>query len=85
MGSQSMFSICTAYVENGKLKETLMANAESEEKFTRDIGVLFRKFFQSKIQPYIIWSITEWKSERHHHDAVQSIMKIRRDDRDCRR
>ncbi len=76
-----MFSICTAYVENGKLEESLMETAKSEEKFTRDIGVLFRKFFQCEIQPHIIWSITEWESEKHHHDAAQSIMKIRRDDR----
>lgn len=76
-----MFSICTAYIENGKLEETLKDYSESEEKFTKDIGVLFRKFFQCKIQPHIIWSITEWESEKHHNDAAQSIMKIRRDDR----
>lgn len=76
-----MFSICTAYIENGKLEETIKAYSESEEKFTRDIGVLFRKFFQCKIQPHIIWSITEWKSEKAHNDAAQSIMEIRRDDR----
>lgn len=76
-----MFSICTAYIENGKLEETLMAYTKSEENFTRDIGVFFRKFFQCEIQPHIIWSITEWESEKHHHDAAQSIMKIRRDDR----
>ena len=76
-----MFSICTAYIENGKLDETLKAYSESEEKFTKEIGVLFRKFFQCKIQPHIIWSITEWESEKHHNDAAQSIMKIRRDDR----
>jgi hypothetical protein len=76
-----MFSICTAYIENGKLEETLKAYSESEEKFTSDIGVLFRKFFQCKIQPHIIWSITEWESEKAHNDAAQSIMEIRRDDR----
>lgn len=76
-----MFSICTAYNENGKLEESLKALYEAEKKFTKDIGVLFRKFFQCKIQPHIIWSITEWESEKAHHDAAQSIMEIRRDDR----
>ncbi len=76
-----MFSICTTYIENGKIDETLKAYSESEEKFTKEIGVLFRKFFQCKIQPHIIWSITEWESENHHNDAAQSIMEIRRDDR----
>ena len=76
-----MFSICTAFVENGKLEETIKQYADSERKFTKDIGVLFRKFFQCQIQPHIIWSITEWESEKAHHDAAQSIMEIRRDDR----
>ncbi|HDZ16665.1 hypothetical protein LCGC14_0494510 [marine sediment metagenome] len=76
-----MFSICTAYIENGKIKETLDNFLESEKKFTKEIGVLFRKFFQCKIQPHIIWSITEWESEKSHNDAAQSIMQIRRDDR----
>ncbi|MBY8989581.1 MAG: antibiotic biosynthesis monooxygenase [Candidatus Lokiarchaeota archaeon] len=76
-----MFSICTAFVENGKLEETLKQYADSERKFTKEIGVLFRKFFQCQIQPHIIWSITEWESEKAHHDAAQSIMEIRRDDR----
>ncbi|MHA2280513.1 MAG: hypothetical protein ACXAC5_06655 [Promethearchaeota archaeon] len=76
-----MFSICTAYIEDGKLDETLKQYSESEKKFTKEIGVLFRKFFQCQIQPHIIWSITEWESEKAHHDAAQSIMEIRRDDR----
>ncbi len=76
-----MFSICTAYIENGKLEETLIGFKESEKKFTKDIGVLFRKFFQCEIQPHIIWSITEWDAEFAHHNAAQSIMKTRRDDR----
>ncbi len=76
-----MFSICTAYIENGRIKETLNNFLESEKKFTKEIGVLFRKFFQCKIQPHIIWSITEWESEKSHNDAAQSIMQIRRDDR----
>lgn len=76
-----MFSICTAYIEDGKLKETLKQFSESEKKFTKEIGVRFRKFFQCLIQPHIIWSITEWDSEKSHHDAAQSIMQTRRDDR----
>ena len=76
-----MFSICTAYIENGKIEENLEQFSESEKKFTKEIGVLFRKFFQCSIQPHIIWSITEWESEKSHHDAAQSIMEIRRDDR----
>ena len=76
-----MFSICTAYIENGKLEETLKQFSESEKKFTKEIGVCFRKFFQCLIQPHIIWSITEWDSEKAHHDAAQSIMQTRRDDR----
>lgn len=76
-----MFSICTAYIENGKIEETLKDYAESEKKFTKEIGVLFRKFFQCEFQPHIIWSITEWDKENSHHDAAQSIIKTRRDDR----
>ena len=76
-----MFSICTAYIEDGKLEETLKQFSESEKKFCKEIGVLFRKFFQCLIQPHIIWSITEWDSEKSHHDAAQSIMQTRRDDR----
>ena len=76
-----MFSICTAYIEDGKLEETLKQFSESEKKFSKEIGVLFRKFFQCLIQPHIIWSITEWDSEKSHHDAAQSIMQTRRDDR----
>ncbi|MHA1988022.1 MAG: hypothetical protein ACW98D_15405 [Promethearchaeota archaeon] len=76
-----MFSICTGYIEEGKLEETLKQYSESEKKFTKEIGVLFRKFFQCQIQPHIIWTITEWESEKAHHDAAQSIMQTRRDDR----
>ena len=76
-----MFSICTAYVEEGKLEETLKGFPESEKKFTKEIGVIFRKFFQCEIQPHIIWSITEWDAESAHHNAAQSLMETRRDDR----
>ncbi len=77
----SMFTICTAFVAKGKLDETLAGIASSEKKFTHEIGVLFRRFFQCETQPHIIWSITQWKSEKHHNDAAQSLMKKRRDDR----
>lgn len=77
----SVFSICTTFVAEGKLNETLTAMIASERKFISEIGVLFRKFFQCMAQPHIIWTVTEWKSEKHHNDAAQSIMKTRRDDR----
>ncbi|MFX0092281.1 MAG: hypothetical protein ACFFBD_11010 [Candidatus Hodarchaeota archaeon] len=76
-----MFSICTAYIENGKIEETLKQTSKSEANFTEVIGVKFRKFFQCKIQPHILWSLTEWESEKQHHTAAQSIMKTRYDDR----
>jgi len=76
-----MFSICTAFIENGKLDEAILDISSTEEKFTIEIGVKFRQFFQCKIQPHIIWSLTEWISEKAHNDAAQSIMKSRRDDR----
>ena len=76
-----MFTICTDFVADGKLEEYLKSLPESEKKFTREIGVLFRKFFQCQIQPHIIWAITEWVSGEAHHDAAQSILKTRRDDR----
>ncbi len=52
-----MFSICTAYIEEGKLEDTLLEYRESEKKFTKEIGVLFRKFFQCEFQPHIIWRV----------------------------
>ena len=76
-----MFSICTAIIEPGKIDETLAQWKESEKVFTREIGVMERYFFQCEIQPHIVWSLTGWVSEKHHNDAAQSIMKIRRDDR----
>jgi hypothetical protein len=77
----SVFTICTAFVAAGKLNESLAEMTASEKKFTPEIGVLFRRFFQCTTQPHIIWAITEWKSEKHHNDAAQSLMKKRRDDR----
>lgn len=77
----TMFTICTAYIENGKIEKRIEEFAESEKKFTKDIGVISRKFFQCKIQPHLIWSFTEWNSEKDHNNAAQSIMQTRRDDR----
>jgi hypothetical protein len=77
----SMFSICTDFIPEGKLQESLAEYASAEKKFTAEIGVLFRRFFQCAAQPHIIWAITEWQSEKHHNDAAQSIMRKRRDDR----
>ncbi len=76
-----MFSICTAFIAEGSLEESLTGIKTSEKNFTREIGVLFRKFFQCTTQPHILWAFTEWESEKHHHDAAQSLMKKRRDDR----
>ena len=77
----SIFSICTSFVAQGQLGETLSALAAAEGEFTADKGVRFRKFVQCTIQPHVIWTATEWESEGHHNDAAQSIMKTRRDDR----
>ncbi|MFC2078768.1 hypothetical protein ACFLSZ_02190 [Candidatus Bipolaricaulota bacterium] len=77
----SIFSICTAYTAEGQLEDTIAGIAASEVKFTREIGVLARRFFQCAAQPHIIWANTEWVSEKHHNDAAQSLMKQRRDDR----
>jgi hypothetical protein len=77
----SMFTICTAFVAEGELDEALAGLSSSEKNFTREIGVLFRRFFQCTTQPHIIWASTEWESEKHHNDAAQSLMKERRDDR----
>lgn len=77
----SMFSICTTFVTQGKLDETIGSMIASEEQFTAEIGVLSRQFFQCITQPHVLWAATEWSSEKHHNDAAQSIMKTRRDDR----
>jgi heme-degrading monooxygenase HmoA len=76
-----MFSICTAIIETGKIEETLDQWKGSASVFTREIGVFDRFFFQCEFQPHLVWSLTGWESEKHHNDAAQSIMKIRRDDR----
>ncbi len=77
----SVFSICTAFAAEGQLEETIAGIAASEAKFTREIGVLSRRFYQCTTQPHIIWANTEWVSEKHHNDAAQSLMQQRRDDR----
>jgi len=77
----SIFTICTSFASEGQLDENLAAIATSEEKFTREIGVLSRRFYQCTTQPHILWANTEWVSEKHHNDAAQSLMQQRRDDR----
>lgn len=77
----TVFSICTTFVTQGKLEETIASMSASEQQFTGEIGVLSRRFFQCIAQPHIIWAVTEWQSEKHHNDAAQSLMKTRRDDR----
>ena len=77
----SMFTICTAFVAEGKLDQTLTNLASLEKNFTREVGVLSRTFFQCTTQPHILWSNTEWESEKHHNDAAQSLLRERRDDR----
>jgi len=76
-----MFTICTAIIAEGELKNTLSGFRDSEKKFTREIGVLERDFYQCIQQPHIIWSNTKWTSEKAHNEAAQSIMKTRKDDR----
>lgn len=77
----SIFSICTAFASEGQLEEAVAGIAAAEAKFTPEIGVLSRRFFQCTTQPHIIWANTEWISEKHHNDAAQSLMQQRRDDR----
>lgn len=76
-----MFTICTAFVPEGELEKQLDGFREAEKRFTREIGVLQRDFYQCIQQPCIIWSNTKWTGEKAHNDAAQSIMKVRRDDR----
>jgi len=76
-----MFSICCTIIPSGKLEEELKSMAEAESKFNRDLGVLRRNFYQCIDQPHIIWTITEWTSEKAHNVAAYGIMKVRTDDR----
>jgi len=77
----SMFTICTDFVAEEEFDETLEQMILSEKNFTSEIGVLFRRFFLCTSQSRVIWSLTEWESEIHYNNAVQSIMKNRRDNR----
>jgi hypothetical protein len=76
-----MFTICTAIVSEGELEKQISGFREAEKRFTREIGVLERDFYECIQQPHIIWSNTKWTGEKAHNDAAQSIMKVRRDDR----
>jgi len=76
-----MFTICTAIVQDGQLEKELHNMREAEKKFTREIGVLERDFYQCIQQPHIIWSNTKWTGEYAHNNAAESVMKVRRDDR----
>jgi hypothetical protein len=76
-----IFTICTAIVPDGELEQQVGNFREAEQRFTREIGVLERDFYQCIEQPHIIWSNTKWTEEKAHNDAAQSIMKVRKDDR----
>jgi hypothetical protein len=76
-----MYTICTAIIPEGELEKHLIGFRDAEKRFTREIGVLERDFYQCIQQPHIIWSNTKWTTEKAHNDAAQSIMKVRRDDR----
>jgi len=77
----TMHSICTAFVTDDTLDKMLSETSAAEKYFTRDNGVLSRRFFQCRTQRQVIWANTEWDTEDAHNDAAQSIMKTRRDDR----
>jgi len=77
----AMFTICTAIIPEGKLEKQVSGFREAEKRFTREIGVLQRDFYQCIQQPHIIWSNTKWTSEKAHNDAAEGIMKVRKDDR----
>ena len=77
----AMFTICTAIIPEGELEKQINGFREAEKRFTREIGVLQRDFYQCIQQPHIIWSNTKWTSEKAHNDAAASIMKVRKDDR----
>jgi heme-degrading monooxygenase HmoA len=77
----TMFSICREVVQDGRLEQDLAAMAKAEAKFTREIGVLDRHYYQCVQQPHLIWACTEWTTEKAHNDAAAGIMKVRKDDR----
>lgn len=76
-----MFTICTALISEGELEKQISGFREAEKRFTREIGVLERDFYQCIQQPHIIWSNTKWTTEKAHNDAAHGIMKVRKDDR----
>jgi len=76
-----MFTICTAYIPEGELEKQIDGFREAEKRFTREIGVLERNFYQCVQQPHIIWSNTKWTTEKAHNEAAHGIMKVRKDDR----
>ena len=76
-----MFTICTAIIPQGELEKQIIGFREAEKRFTREIGVLQRDFYQCIQQPHIVWSNTKWTSEKAHNTAAESIMKVRKDDR----
>ena len=76
-----MFTICTAIVLEGELEKQISSFRDAEKRFTSEIGVVERNFYQCIQQPHIIWSNTKWTTEKTHNDAAQSLMKTRKDDR----
>ena len=76
-----MFTICTAIIPEGELDKQIAGFREAEKRFTREIGVLQRDFYQCIQQPHIVWSNTKWTSEKAHNTAAEGIMKVRKDDR----
>jgi len=46
------FTICTAIVQKGQLEKELRDMREAENKFTREIGVLERDFYQRIQKPH---------------------------------
>lgn len=50
-----MFTICTAIIPDGELEKQVSGFREAEKRFTREIGVLQRDFYQCIQQPHIIW------------------------------
>jgi hypothetical protein len=79
--TKEIYTICTAFIPDGKLEEKLANLAEAEKGFKVNPKVLSRLFFQSETQSQIIWAVTKWTSEAAHNAAAYGIMKIRFDDR----
>ena len=76
-----MFSICRQLIEEGRLAVELDQLKKAEKRFTPEIGVLERRFYQCIQQPHLIWANTRWFSEQSHNAAAAEIMKVRTDDR----